>query len=56
MNGQSVDRVSCGDVNWDAYTDAVNTSRCMTAVGKVITVRGLVAEGHGPGMGVGSRG
>jgi flagellum-specific ATP synthase len=41
-------------MNWDAYTNAVDASRCMTAVGKVIKVTGLVAEGHGPGMGVGS--
>lgn len=41
-------------MNWNQYVDAVNSSRCITAEGKVVKVTGLIAEGHGPGMGVGS--
>jgi flagellum-specific ATP synthase len=41
-------------MNWNLYANAVDASRCLTAVGKVTKVTGLVAEGHGPGMGVGS--
>jgi flagellum-specific ATP synthase len=40
-------------VNWNQYVDAVNSSRCITAEGRVVKVTGLIAEGHGPGMGVG---
>lgn len=41
-------------MNWNAYTNAANASRCLTAVGRVVKVAGLIAEGHGPGMGIGS--
>ncbi len=41
-------------MNWNQYVDAVNSSRCITAEGRVVKVTGLIAEGHGPGMGVGS--
>jgi len=41
-------------LNWDGYIDAVDASPCLTAEGKVVKVVGLIAEGHGPGMSVGS--
>jgi flagellum-specific ATP synthase len=39
---------------WNHYIDAVNTCPCLTAEGSVAKVIGLVVEGLGPGMGVGS--
>lgn len=41
-------------VKWNHYVDAVNSCQCLTAQGKVVKVTGLIVEGHGPGMGVGS--
>jgi flagellum-specific ATP synthase len=43
-----------GHVPWDLYANAVDSSRCLTAEGRVVKVTGLIAEGHGPGIGVGS--
>ena len=43
-----------GNINWSQYIDAVNTCPCLTAEGSVVKVIGLVVEGLGPGMGVGS--
>ncbi len=40
--------------NWNHYVDAIGSCQCMTALGKVVKVTGLIVEGHGPGMGVGS--
>lgn len=34
--------------------DAVDSVRCLTSVGRIVKISGLIAEGHGPGMGVGS--
>ncbi len=39
---------------WSDYLDAVDSCQGLTAEGKVVKVSGLVVEGHGPGMGVGS--
>ncbi|NVL91057.1 MAG: FliI/YscN family ATPase [Desulfobacterales bacterium] len=41
-------------MNWDRYTDAVNACQSLTAEGTVAKVIGLVVEGLGPGMSVGS--
>jgi len=41
-------------VRWNRLREAVNACRCITAEGKVVKVTGLIAEGRGPGMGVGS--
>jgi flagellum-specific ATP synthase len=41
-------------MNWNVYTDAVDSSQCVTAAGRVVRVTGLVAEGQGPAIGVGS--
>jgi flagellum-specific ATP synthase len=46
------DDVGC--LQWNHLREAVNACRCMTAEGKVVKVTGLIAEGLGPGMGVGS--
>ena len=43
-----------GNINWSQYTDAVNACQCLTAEGSVVKVVGLVVEGLGPGMSVGS--
>ncbi|MBW1677219.1 MAG: FliI/YscN family ATPase [Deltaproteobacteria bacterium] len=42
------------NIAWNQYTDAINTCQCLTAEGSVVKVIGLVVEGLGPGMGVGS--
>lgn len=41
-------------MNWDGYAAAVDRCRPLTVEGKVVRVTGLVAEGQGPGAGVGS--
>jgi flagellum-specific ATP synthase len=43
-----------GCVPWNHLREAVNTCRCITADGRVVRVTGLITEGRGPGMGVGS--
>lgn len=45
---------SFGDISWNQYIDTVNACQCLTAEGSVVKVIGLVVEGLGPGMGVGS--
>lgn len=45
---------SVGCIPWDLYANAVDSSLCLTAEGRVVKVTGLIAEGHGPCMGVGS--
>jgi len=45
---------SFGDIGWNRYAEAVNACPCLTAEGSVVKVIGLVVEGLGPGMGVGS--
>ncbi|MBW2108434.1 MAG: FliI/YscN family ATPase [Deltaproteobacteria bacterium] len=43
------------EINWQAYMQAVESSRSMTAMGRVVRVTGLIAEGEGPpGAGIGS--
>lgn len=41
-------------INWDAYFDAVKRSRTIQLDGKVVEVVGLIAEGDGLGMSIGS--
>ena len=41
-------------MRWNRYIDAVNTCQCLAAGGSVVKVIGLVVEGVGPGIGVGS--
>ena len=43
-----------GNLDWSQYADAVNACQCLTAEGSVVKVVGLVVEGLGPGMSVGS--
>ncbi|HID30556.1 MAG TPA: FliI/YscN family ATPase [Desulfobacterales bacterium] len=43
-----------GNISWSQYADAVNACQCLTAEGSVVKVIGLVVEGLGPGMSVGS--
>ena len=42
------------DMNWDKYFNAVDTCICSRLEGKVVKVTGLIAEGHGLGMSIGS--
>ena len=42
------------NIAWNQYIDAVNACQCLTAEGSVVKVIGLVVEGLGPGMSVGS--
>jgi len=42
------------DINWEKYFDAVDNSICSRLEGKVVKVTGLIAEGHGLGMSIGS--
>lgn len=42
------------DIQWEGYFDAVETCQPGRLQGKIIQVVGLVAEGHGLGMSVGS--
>ena len=41
-------------INWDRYITAVDSCQTLTAEGRISKVVGLIAEGHGPGIGVGS--
>ncbi len=41
-------------MNWEHYSSAVEQCRPLTVEGKVVKVTGLVAEGQGPGAGIGS--
>lgn len=41
-------------MNWEQYSSAVEQCRPLTVEGKVVKVTGLVAEGQGPGAGIGS--
>jgi len=42
------------DMNWDKYFNAVDNCICSRLEGKVVKVTGLIAEGHGLGMSIGS--
>ncbi len=42
------------DINWDRYFKAVDKSPDLSLEGKVVKVVGLIAEGHGFGMSIGS--
>ncbi|MBW2600528.1 MAG: flagellum-specific ATP synthase FliI, partial [Deltaproteobacteria bacterium] len=42
-------------MNWNQYSEAVDYSQPLTAAeGRVVKVTGLIAEGRGPGIGIGS--
>lgn len=42
------------EIQWQEYCDAVTASQCIILEGRVEKVVGLVVEGHGPGMSIGS--
>ena len=42
------------NIKWDTYLDAVNSCQPIRLEGKITKVAGIVAEGHGPGLSVGS--
>jgi flagellum-specific ATP synthase len=42
------------DIKWDRYFDAVDACPCARLEGRVTKVVGLIAEGHGLGMSIGS--
>jgi flagellum-specific ATP synthase len=41
-------------IRWDDYFAAIRSCEPIKLEGKIVKVAGLVAEGHGPGLGVGS--
>jgi flagellum-specific ATP synthase len=43
------------DINWDAYLQAVDAHSGLSLEGRIVKVVGLIAEGHGVGMSIGSR-
>ena len=42
------------EITWDNYLKAIGSCQPMKLEGKIVKVAGLVAEGHGPGLSVGS--
>lgn len=42
------------EITWDHYLEAISSCQPMKLEGKIVKVAGLVAEGHGPGLSVGS--
>ena len=42
------------EIIWDDYLEAISSCQPMKLEGKIVKVAGLVAEGHGPGLSVGS--
>ncbi|RJP76387.1 MAG: FliI/YscN family ATPase [Desulfobacteraceae bacterium] len=42
------------DINWNQYFKAVDRSVCTRLEGRIVQVIGLIAEGHGLGMSIGS--
>jgi len=43
------------EIKWGDYLKAIRSCQSMKLEGKVVKVSGLVAEGHGPGLSVGSQ-
>lgn len=41
-------------IDWDKYLGAISSCQPITLEGKIVKVAGIVAEGHGPGLSVGS--
>jgi len=41
-------------INWQEYSDTLNSLQPIQLTGKVVKVAGIIAEGHGPGLSVGS--
>jgi len=41
-------------INWHDYMDTLNSLQPIQLAGKVVKVAGIIAEGHGPGLSVGS--
>jgi flagellum-specific ATP synthase len=46
--------MTTGQIRWDDYFAAIRSCEPIKLEGKIVKVAGLVAEGHGPGLGVGS--
>ncbi len=42
------------EIEWDEYLGTINSCQPITLEGKIVKVAGIVAEGHGPGLSVGS--
>ena len=41
-------------IDWDEYLGTISSCQPITLKGKIVKVAGIVAEGHGPGLSVGS--
>ena len=42
------------EIKWDEYLEAISSCQPIRLEGKIVKVAGIVAEGHGPGLSVGS--
>jgi flagellum-specific ATP synthase len=42
------------EIDWDEYLGTISSCQPITLEGKIVKVAGIVAEGHGPGLSVGS--
>ncbi len=42
------------EIDWDEYLGTISSCQSITLEGKIVKVAGIVAEGHGPGLSVGS--
>ncbi|MBW2066585.1 MAG: FliI/YscN family ATPase, partial [Deltaproteobacteria bacterium] len=42
------------EIGWNRYLESLRTCRPIRLEGRVVKVAGIVAEGHGPGLGIGS--
>jgi len=42
------------EISWDRYLEAIGSCQPIKLEGKIVKVAGIVAEGHGPGLSVGS--
>ena len=53
-NGQRTTDNGNDQIKWDEYLEAVRSCQSIKLEGKIVKVAGIVAEGHGPGLSVGS--
>jgi flagellum-specific ATP synthase len=53
-SGQRMTDQKNENIEWDTYFSAIRSCQPISVEGKVVKVAGLIAEGHGPGLSVGS--
>jgi flagellum-specific ATP synthase len=54
VNGQQSTQKGNGPIEWGDYFSAVGSCQPVKLEGRIVKVAGLVAEGHGPGLSIGS--